>query len=247
MPADTQEPLIAHLAELRRRFFIAVAAWLAAAVLCYAFRDAIYQFFVAPLASHIGGETGRRLIYTGMAEAFLTYVSLAVWVGFALAFPVIAYQCYAFLARGLYPPERAALRRGLCASPFLFALGVWFAHRWVFPAAWGFFLGFERQDAGGIPMMLEARISEYIGFSLQLMLGFGLAFQLPVVMLALIRLGIVPPEAFARKRRVAIIGILVLAAFLTPPDVLSQIMLALPLYLLYEGTIWWAKRKAIPC
>jgi len=238
-----EAPLLEHLIELRRRLMACFAVFLAASIGCYVFAPQLYAFLVQPLADSFADHSQRRLIYTGLTEAFFTYMKLAAVAGFFIAFPFIASQAYAFLAPGLYRKERRVLRPYLVAAPALFLLGAGLAYYFVFPLAWHFFLSFETPPvAGGLPIALEARVSEYLGLALHLLVAFGLAFQLPVVLTLLCRAGLVQAGALARGRRFAIVIIAAASAVLSPPDAFSMIALMLPLLLLYEVSIWLCGR-----
>ena len=235
---DTPQTLLSHIVELRKRVLIAVAAWLVAMVGCYLFAENIYAFLVEPLAQGFAEEQNRRLIYTSLTETFFTYLKLAFWAGFFVAFPVIAAQFYRFVAPGLYTHEKGVMLPYLILSPALFFAGAALAYYGVMPMAWKFFIGFEMPDAGvGLPIQLEAKVSEYLALVMQILFAFGLAFQLPIVLTLMARIGLVRAETLAKQRRYAVIGIVTAAAFLTPPDILSQIGLFIPLYLLYELSI----------
>lgn len=244
---SSRAPLIEHFIELRRRVMVATVALLIGFGVCYAFSEPIYEFLITPLA-HATGESAHRLIYTGLAEAFLTYIKLSFYSGIFVAFPVLAAQFYLFLAPGLYKKERKVLLPFLVASPLLFFAGAALCYVYVLPLAWQFFLGFEQSpEQFAMPIQLEARVSEYLSLVLQLMFAFGLAFQLPVLLMLLARVGIVTAEKLKRFRKYALIVVVAAAAILTPPDVISQIALAIPLYLLYELSIFgarWMERKA---
>lgn len=233
-----RQPLIAHLVELRKRFVIAFVAFVVATILCYEFAADIYGFLVQPLADALPNPDHRRLIFTGLTEAFFTYLKLAVFAGFFLAFPVIAAQIYYFLAPGLYKTERKTLIPYLVAAPALFIIGAAFVYYFIFPMAWRFFLGFESAGMdGGLPIQLEARVAEYLSLSMHLIMAFGLSFQLPVVLILLVRSNMLTLEKLKAGRRYAIVIIVTVAAFITPPDIFSQIALSVPLYLLYELSI----------
>ena len=171
-----------------------------------------------------------------MAEAFFTYLKLSLWTAFLIIIPVISYQLYRFISPGLLKNEKSIILPTLVISPLLFYLGGIFVFYLVMPNAWQFFLSFENQDAA-VPIILEARISEYLTVVMQLITAFGLAFELPVIMLILSVLELVSAQGLKNKRRFAIVIIFIVAAILTPPDVLSQISLAIPLILLYEISI----------
>lgn len=231
-------PLIDHLVELRRRLVLSLLAFFAATCVAYFFAADIYGFLVAPLAEAFPDPASRRLIYTGLAEAFIAYLRLAVFAGFLLSFPVIAAQLYYFLAPGLYRRERRNFVPYLVAAPVMFIMGAAFVYYGIFPAAWKFFLGFETAaSAGGLPIQLEARVGDYLSLSMHLIVAFGLAFQLPVILVLLARGGLISVESLRRGRRYAVVAIVTVAAFITPPDLFSQIALSVPLYLLYEISI----------
>lgn len=234
-------PLIAHLIELKRRLIIALLAFGAGAGVCYAFAPEIYGFLVRPLADSFPDPDHRRLIYTGLTEAFMTYLKLAVFGGIVLSFPVLAAEAYLFLAPGLYKRERRLVLPYLVAAPLLFLAGAALCYYFVFPAAWRFFLSFEGMSAGGVPIQLETRVSEYLTLVMHLILAFGISFQLPVLLALLTQFGMVRAATLARGRRYAIVIIVTVAAFITPPDVFSQVALSIPLYVLYEISVWICK------
>ena len=235
------QPLLAHLLELRKRLMWSLLAILGGFLVSYTFASQIYEFLVHPLANITQGEH-RRLIFTGLTEAFMTYIKLSLWAGCFLAFPVIASQIWMFVAPGLYKHERRAFMPFLFATPIFFMLGAAMAYYFVFPLAWKFFLGFELPAApGGLPIQLEARVSEYLSLSMTVIFAFGIAFELPVILVLLTRIGILSSSKLSEFRRYAIVLIFVAAAILTPPDVISQLSLALPLMVLYELSIFGAK------
>ncbi len=234
MMDDTPKPLIEHIRDLKRAILISMGALLLCSLLAFFFAEPLYQFLLQPLARAQGA--GGRMIYTGLTEAFFTYLKLAFYTGFMAAFPVIAWQLYRFLAPGLYRQEKKVFLPFLIAAPLLFLLGACVAYFGIFPMAWQFFLGFEHQGAG-MAIELEARVSEYLSLVLGLLLAFGLAFQLPIFLMLLAKAGFVSAASLRKKRKYAILGLFLLAAIITPPDIISQIGLALPLLLLYELTI----------
>lgn len=233
-----KQPLIEHLIELKKRVTIMIAAWLIALIGCYLMVEPIYSFLVHPLAESFGSDVNRRLIYTGLTETFFTYIKLASYSALFVAFPVIAAQVYLFLAPGLYKSEKRVLLPYLIISPLLFFAGACLAYFFVMPMAWQFFIGFEAgRDAMGLPIQLEAKVSEYLSLVIQFLFAFGLAFQLPVALTLMARVGLIKTETLQKGRKYAVVIIITAAALLTPPDVFSQIALFIPLYLLYELSI----------
>lgn len=234
-------PLTEHLVELRRRLLYCLAAVVVLFFIAYYFAPAIYGFLARPLGDALAaqGEAGRRMIFTGLTEAFFTYVKVAFFTATFLAFPIIAVQLWKFVAPGLYNNERKAFLPFLIATPVMFFLGGTFAYYVVFPVAWRFFLGFEIPAEGtGLPIQLEAKVDQYLTLVMQLIFAFGLCFQMPVVMTLMARVGMIGSQGMKEKRRYAIVLAFVAAAVLTPPDIISQVSLALPIILLYEISIF---------
>ena len=241
---DKAMPLLAHLVELRRRLMWSAGAFLIAFALCYHFSHAIYSFLAAPLAHILQQRTGqsRGLIYTALYEAFFTYIKVAVFGALFLAFPVIATQIWLFVAPGLYRSEKRAFLPFLVATPVLFIAGAALAYYFVFPTAWRFFLSFQSDNgAGGLPIQLTAKVSEYLDLVMKLIFAFGIAFQLPVGLTLLAKVGIISSRGMRKFRRYAYVGCFIAAAILTPPDVLTMTGLAVPLVLLYEISILCAR------
>lgn len=237
-----EQPLISHLIELRRRLIYTLVTFFAAFAVTYCFSEHIFKFLVQPLADVLPSTTSRRLIYTGLAEAFITYVKVALFAAVFISCPIILTQIWLFIAPGLYEREKKSFLPFLVATPFMFVTGSAFAYYIIIPNAWKFFLTFETNHMiQDLPIQLEARMGEYLAITMQLLLAFGCCFELPVILILLARLKIIQVTTLSSKRKYAFLLILILSALLTPPDVLSMIGLAIPLYGLYEVTILLVK------
>lgn len=227
-----------HLEEMRVRLIFCVIFFLTAFCFCYFFSTELYNFLLQPFTDFSSEQQNRRLIYTSPAEAFTTYLKLSFYSSLFLSFPIFATQFYFFLAPGLYKNEKKNILIILFSSSFLFSLGALIAYYFVLPLAIDFFSSFEiKGSATSLPIHLEARISEYLRLVLNLLLGFGIAFQLPILLLFLIRVGLLSISDLKKKRRYFIVAIFLIAAVLTPPDILSQISLAIPMIILFEIVI----------
>lgn len=237
---DTEKamPLTAHLIELRTRLLWVIGAMVIAMILSFTFVEDIYNFLIIPLAQAMTENDTNRLIYTGLTEAFFTYIKVAFFAGLFLTFPILLIQLWMFIAPGLYQNEKSVFLPFLVATPALFFLGGACVYYFVLPMAWPFFLSFQ-SDAGttALPIQLEARVSEYLDLIMTLIFAFGLCFQLPVLLTLLGKAGIVTADWLASKRKFALIIAFIVAALLTPPDVISQFLLAIPVLALYEISI----------
>jgi sec-independent protein translocase protein TatC len=236
---DKPMPLLDHLVELRRRLMWSIAAFFICFVVCYHFSAQIYGFLAQPLVDILEKQSGtpRRLIFTQLYEVFFTYLRVAFFGAAFVSFPVIASQVWLFVAPGLYRSEKRAFFPFLAATPVLFVLGAALAYYFVFPFAWRFFISFESPPGSGVPIQLEAKVSEYLDLVMKLIFAFGITFELPVLLTLLAKVGIVSSAGLRKFRRYAYVGMFVVAAILAPPDVITQTGLAIPLIALYEISI----------
>ncbi|MFC3226670.1 twin-arginine translocase subunit TatC [Marinibaculum pumilum] len=234
----TKMPLMDHVVELRNRLMWSVGAVIICFVIAYIFSAEIYEFLTQPLYIASGGrEDVRTMIFTAPQEAFFTYIKVSFWLAMFIAFPMTATQVWMFVAPGLYKHERQAFLPFLLATPVLFFAGGAMVYFLILPLALEFFIGFQTNAEGRIPIELIPKVNEYLSLVMTLIFAFGLAFQLPVLLTLLARVGLVTPAGLAKRRKYAVVIIMIAAAVLTPPDPVSQIGLAVPLYLLYELSI----------
>ena len=232
---ETQAPLLDHLIELRTRLVRCVVVLAAAFAVCLYFAEPIFAVLVEPLADAFPEGEG-RLIYTKLYEAFFVEIKVALFAAFLISFPLIANQLWAFVAPGLYAREKKAFLPFLIATPILFTMGASLAYFVVMPTAFRWFLGFSGVHAGIESEALPA-MGDYLGLVMQFILAFGASFLLPVLLLLLNRAGLVSREQLTRARRYVVVGVFIVAAVITPPDVISQLVLAVPLLLLFEGSL----------
>ena len=243
---EGQMSIIEHLTELRNRigvvficfivmFFISVVRPFGEGSQSIA--DIVYTFLQAPLADVLL-ERGGRMIFTGLHEGFFTQIKVGFFTALCVTFPIMLAQIWKFVAPALYKNEKGAFLPFLIATPLLFILGAAMVYYLVIPLAWQFFISFETiGSSGALPIEVEPRISEYLSLVMRLMFAFGLSFELPVILLLLVKAGIATPDGLASKRKYAILLSFIAAAILTPPDVISQVLLAVPVILLYEISI----------
>ena len=232
---ETQAPLLDHLIELRTRLVRSFVALGLAFCICFYFADDIFSFLVKPLTAAFPAGQG-KLIYTKLYEAFFVEIKVALFAAFFVSFPIIANQLWAFVAPGLYAREKKAFLPFLVATPILFTAGAALAYYLVMPTAFRFFLTFEG-DKGGLSLEALPGTGDYLSLVMQFILAFGISFLLPVLLLLLNRAGIVSRAQLSAARRYVIVAITALAAVITPPDVVSQLMLLVPMWLLFEGSL----------
>ncbi|KWV90614.1 twin-arginine translocase subunit TatC [Erythrobacter sp. YT30] len=232
---ETRAPLLDHLIELRTRLLRSIIALAIAFAGCLYFADEIFGFLVRPLTAAFPQGEG-KLIYTQLYEAFFVELKVALFAGFFISFPIIANQLWAFVAPGLYAKEKKAFLPFLIATPVLFTAGAALAYYVVMPTAFRWFLGFEG-EVGGLDIEALPGTGNYLNLVMQFILAFGITFLLPVLLLLLNRAGIVTRAQLIGARRYVIVAVVALAAIVTPPDPGSQVILAVPLLLLFEGSL----------
>lgn len=251
---DSAAPLIEHLAELRTRLIHSVLYFIVGMVICFTVATPIFNFLTAPLCQVLG-ERGQDcdLIFISPQEGFFVAIKVSLLGGFMLAFPFIANQMWRFVAPGLYKSEKGAFLPFLIASPFMFILGASFAFYVVTPLAYDFFLGFQQfgtegeavvgeEVTQGLSVVFQGSAQEYLNLTIKFIVAFGLCFQLPVLLTLMGKAGLVSAEGLGGVRKYAVVAILVLAALVTPPDVITQVILFVVVYGLYEVSIFLVRR-----
>ena len=241
---ETQAPLLDHLVELRARLLRAIATVVVTFAVCLYFAGDIFGFLIRPLTQAFPPGQG-KLVYTKLYEAFFVEMKVALFAAFFISFPVIANQLWAFVAPGLYAKEKKAFLPFLIATPVLFTAGASLAYFFVMPTAFKWMLGFQGMK-GGLKIEALPAAGDYLGLVMQFILAFGISFLLPVLLLLLNRAGIVSRKQLIGLRRYVIVVLTGVAAVITPPDLLSQILLLVPLLLLFEGSLvfmWLGERR----
>ena len=249
---DSSAPLIEHLAELRTRLIHSVVAFMAGMIICFTVATPIFNFLTDPLCQVLA-ERGQDcdLIFISPQEGFFVAIKVSLLGGLILSFPYIALQMWRFVAPGLYKSEKGAFLPFLIASPFMFILGASFAFYVVTPLAYDFFLGFQQFGAEGeavadgaapLSVVFQGSAQEYLNLTIKFIVAFGLCFQLPVLLTLMGKAGLVSAEGLGSVRKYAVVAILVLAALVTPPDVITQVILFVVVYGLYEVSILLVRR-----
>jgi len=235
--SDEKQPFLSHLEELRKRLIVCAIGVGCAFFVAYFFKETLFELLVLPLKEVM--PQGDRLIFTNLPEMFITYLKVSLIAGILAATPVIFYELWMFIAPGLYQNEQRFVIPFVICSSFLFTAGALFGYFVVFPFGFKFLMGYTNEYVQALPS-----VKEYFSFSIKLLFAFGLVFEMPVVVFFLAKMGMVTPEAMKRKRKYALLMAFVVGAVLTPPDVLTQCMMALPLMVLYEISVYVAKFAA---
>ena len=254
---DSSAPLMEHLKELRNRILISLAAFVAGILIAFAVWNPIFNFLTSPICDALEGRGQEcQLVLIKLQEGFFVAFRISVMGGFILAFPVIAWQLWRFVAPGLYKSEKGAFLPVLLASPLMFTLGATFAFYVVLPIAFNFFLGFQQMmvtdpeagpdlvtvDPGTAGILFQGSMEQYLSLTTNFILAFGLCFQLPVLLTLMGKAGLISAQGLIGMRRYAIVLILILAAVVTPPDIMSQLILFAAIYPLYEVSIFLIRR-----
>ena len=248
---DSSAPLIEHLAELRTRLIYSVMAFLVGMVLCFTVWNSIFNFLTHPICAALAERSQDcGLVLIKLQEGFFVAIRISLFGGFILSFPVIAFQMWRFVAPGLYKNEKGAFLPFLIASPVMFIIGAAFAYFAILPLAFDFFLGFQQMGAptadqsaqGTAGILFQGSMEEYLALTTKFILAFGLCFQLPVLLTLMGKAGLVSARGLGSVRKYAVVAILVLAAIVTPPDIITQVILFTVVYGLYEISILLVKR-----
>jgi len=232
--ADDKQPFLGHLEELRRRLVICAIAVGIGFIFSYIFAKQLFSFLILPLTKVLPDDS--RLIFTNLPEMFIAYIKVALVAGIILAIPIIFYQLWMFLAPALYQKEKRYIIPFVLFSSILFAAGALFGYLVVFPYGFKFFVSFATEDIQALPS-----VKQYFSFAIRLLLAFGLVFEMPIVVLFLTKIGLITPDKMKKFRKFAILSSFILSAILTPPDVATQLMMALPIIILYEISIFLSK------
>ncbi len=232
--SEEKQPFLSHLEELRKRLIICAIGVGCAFFVAYFFKEGLFELLVTPLKEVM--PAGDRLIFTNLPEMFITYLKVSFIAGILASTPLIFYELWMFIAPGLYQHEQRFVIPFVVCSSFLFTAGALFGYFVVFPFGFKFLMGYTNEYVKALPS-----VKEYFSFSTKLLFAFGLVFEMPVIVFFLAKMGLVTPEAMRRKRKYAILMAFVVGAILTPPDVLTQFMMAVPLMALYEISVFVAK------
>ena len=250
---DSSAPLIEHLAELRQRLIYSFVAFIIGMIICFTIWNPIFDFLTHPLCSAMAlrGHSDCGLILIKLQEGFFVAISISLLGGLVLSFPIIGFQMWRFVAPGLYKTEKNAFLPFIVASPFMFFLGASFAYYVVTPLAFDFFLGFQQTgsvldgedvDNAAAGIAFQGSAQEYLSLTIKFIVAFGMSFQLPVLLTLMGKAGLVSAEGLGNVRKYAVVAILVLAALVTPPDVITQVILFVVVYGLYEVSIFLVSR-----
>ncbi|MCD6266749.1 MAG: twin-arginine translocase subunit TatC [Deltaproteobacteria bacterium] len=231
---DDKQPFLDHLEELRRRLVICAIAVGFGFIISYVFAKQLFSYLILPLTKVLPEDS--RLIFTNLPEMFIAYIKVALVAGIILAIPIIFYELWMFLAPALYQKEKRYIIPFVLFSSILFAAGALFGYLVVFPYGFKFFVSFATEDIQALPS-----VKQYFSFAIRLLLAFGLVFEMPIVVLFLTKIGLITPDKMKEFRKFAILSSFILAAILTPPDVATQLMMALPIIILYEISIFLSK------
>ena len=234
---------ITHIKEFRKRIILLLSFFIISFIISYIYSLKLYNILLIPFENLNNFENQRRLIYTALPEAFMSYIKLAFFIGILVSFPYMNWHLYRFIMPGLYKNEQKIYLYLCLFSPLLFYFGCFFAYYIIVPLAWKFFISFET-TATNLPIILEAKISEYLTLSMRIIIAFGLSFQLPIILVMLLKSGIVSYKTLIKSRKYAFLLFFIIGAVITPPDIISQIGIALPMYLLYELTLLLSRKYA---